>query len=94
MKYKSATETMAKIKAEMIDAESKEFFDIQFDISADESQKEIETYAERKARAEKGPICKCLTATVIEKHDITYRIPWSKFLENAEVWKIDGVVVK
>ena len=94
MKFKSATETMATYKASMIDAKTKEFFDLQFDIPADEKQKDVVKYAENIGEEKTGHICKLLDIEKLAETNITYRIKWDVFLANAEVWKIGGRPVK
>lgn len=94
MRYKTATEKMHSVKAYLVDRETKEGFNLPTKVFADMKEKEIESFLEDMAFEKTHHQCRLIDYEILETHDYTFRLEYTKYLNEAELWKVDGVVVK
>ena len=89
MKYKTATVNANIYDVLYVNITDKTVANISVEADEDMSAKELDKYIASKLPAG----CVKVQATISGKKEIVYRIPWTVFLANAEVWKIDGQAV-
>ena len=88
-KYKSATVTAEILEVKFINTITDEIGKKTVTLDSDMSDKEKSSYIASQIPAD----CMEFKRISVGKKEITYRIPWEKFMEYAEVWKIDGQTV-
>ena len=89
MKYKSATVIANIYDVMYVDIATKEVKNMSIEGDEDMKPAELDKYLTSKLPVN----CVKVQAVVTGKKEIIYRIPWTVFLANAEVWKIDGQTV-
>ena len=94
MRYKTATEKMHAITAEIIDRETKDIFTLETTVFSDLSEQDIEMFLEDMATQKTTHKCRVINYEITATHEYTYRMPYTQYLMLAEIWKIDGQKVK